>query len=74
MESYPVLNELHFSGQILLTKNKICLDPSPHYSARPIRFDSRDPSDRLVFFDLRVLMRNPVWKLHVILDGGKVQL
>lgn len=31
--SYP-------SGQILLTKNKICLDPSPHYSARPIRFET----------------------------------
>ena len=83
LESDPVLNELHFSGEILLTRNKmqfvksvsqqLCLGPSPHYCARPILFESRGSSDRLVFFDLRVL-RNPIWELHVIIDRGKVQL
>lgn len=72
MESDPVLNELRFSGQILLIQF-VNSGPSPHYTARPIRFESRDPSDRLVFFDLRVL-RNPLWEVHVIIDRGKVQL
>ena len=79
MESDPVLNELHFSGQILLIQfvksvsQQFCPGPSPHHTARPIRFESRGPSDGLVFFDLRVL-RIPLWEVHVIIDRGKVQL
>ena len=68
--------------KILLTRNKIrelsffvterftTTTPRPSSSlfraAYTIRFESRGPSDRLVFFDLRVLG-------DVIIDGGIVQ-